>query len=75
MNIITGVRVFKMSVLKNPRKIEKQYLKISIMIMKNQTLCTLDFIIYLQPPVADIDITKETLKYCTMNAVQVHETV
>jgi hypothetical protein len=54
---------FKMSVfIKNLRKMEKQYLKKSIMIMKNQTLCNmLDFIFYLQPPVADIHITKETL--------------
>ena len=54
---------FKMSVfIKNLRKIEKQYLKKSIMIMKNQTLCNmLDFIFYLQPPVSDIHITKETL--------------
>ena len=54
---------FKMSVFrKNLRKMEKQYLKKSIMIMKNQTLCNmLDFIFYLQPPVADIHITKETL--------------
>ena len=55
---------FKMSVfIKNLRKIENQYLKKSIMIMKNQTICNmLDFIFYLQPPVADVHITKETLQ-------------
>ena len=55
---------FKMSAfIKNLRTIENQYLKKSIMIMKNQTICNmLDFIFYLQPPVADVHITKESLQ-------------
>jgi len=54
---------FKMSMfIKNLRKIKNQYLKMSIMIMKNEILCNmLDFIFFLQPPVADVHITKEPM--------------
>jgi len=48
--------------IKNLRKIKNQYLKMSIMIMKNEILCNmLDFIFFLQPPVADVHITKEPM--------------
>lgn len=48
--------------IKNLRKIENQYLKKSIMIMKNKILCNmLDLIFYLQPPVAYVHITEESL--------------
>ena len=55
---------FKMSAfIKILREKQHQYLKKSIMIMKNDTICSmLDFIFYLQPPVADVHITKEPLQ-------------
>lgn len=54
---------FRMSMfIKKIRKFNPQYLKKSIINVKNNTICNmLEFIFYLQPPVAPVYITKNEI--------------
>ena len=60
---------FKMSFfIKKIRNFPTQYLKKSIIITNNDIICKmLNFIFYLQPPVADVYITKNNLNNILLN--------